>query len=288
MEDPSAHHALCLCSASVCVYVNKHGNCGPHLDRKQMQRLPDHFGPGPVNAVLQQVVQSCIDCAYQPKVLLSALQNDSGGGEPVKGKSPDKALYIRSKKQTNLMALTWKGCFFFVFKVRTDGGIRVIKLPSASSASFVLRFLESMCRHLQCDNLFSSQPFSHYTAYDRNKSGKWCIRLLLASQTTAPFIGEEVWSHDYISSVECICIICIIFFWLLVKEEALDAPSLARASKRSLSGVSPPYAAPLSPKHLRAEAHPSEGTAHISNAMCKAKPWLTFKTIILTKIVTCS
>lgn len=46
-----------------------------------------------------------------------------------------------------------------------------------------------------------------------------------------------------------------------VKEEALDAPSLARGSKRSLSGVSPPYAAPLSPKHLRTEAHPSEGTA---------------------------
>lgn len=51
-------------------------------------------------------------------------------------------------------------------------------------------------------------------------------------------------------------------FWAPVKEEALDAPSLARGSKRSLSGVSPPYAAPLSPKHLRTEAHPSEGRAH--------------------------
>uniref|UniRef100_A0A3B3VP60 Scm polycomb group protein like 2 n=1 Tax=Poecilia latipinna TaxID=48699 RepID=A0A3B3VP60_9TELE len=181
---------------SVCVYVNKHGNCGPHLDRKQMQRLPDHFGPGPVNAVLQQVVQSCIDCAYQPKVLLSALQSDSGGGEAVK-----------------------------------DGGVRVIKLPSASSASFVLRFLESMCRHLQCDNLFSSQPFSHYTAYDRNKS---------------------------------------------VKEEALDVPSLARGGKRSLSGVSPPYAAPLSPKHLRAEAHPSEAETlpHEENGHIKEQRYM--------------
>lgn len=76
-----------LCVVSVCVYVNKHGNCGPHLDRKQMQHLPDHFGPGPVNAVLQQVVQSCIDCAYQPKVLLSALQTHSGGGEVVRGRT---------------------------------------------------------------------------------------------------------------------------------------------------------------------------------------------------------
>lgn len=58
-----------------------------------MQRLPDHFGPGPVNAVLQQVVQSCINCAYQPKVLLNALQNDSGGGETVRGKTPHSHLF---------------------------------------------------------------------------------------------------------------------------------------------------------------------------------------------------
>lgn len=74
------------CAVAVCVYVNKHGNCGPHLDRKQMQHLPDHFGPGPVNSVLQQVVQSCVDCSYQPKVLLSALQTHAGGGEVVRGR----------------------------------------------------------------------------------------------------------------------------------------------------------------------------------------------------------
>ncbi|XP_030289162.1 sex comb on midleg-like protein 2 isoform X2 [Sparus aurata] len=195
-ESPPSHNSVV---STVCVYVNKHGNCGLHLDRKQMQHLPDHFGPGPVNAVLQQVVQSCIDCAYQPKVLLSALQTHSGGGE--------------------------------IVRVRTDGGVRVVKLPAASSASFVLRFLETMCRHLQCDNLFSSQPFSHYAAYDRTKS---------------------------------------------VKEEALDAPSLARGSKRSLSGVSPPYAAPLSPKHLRTEAHPSEAETlpHEENGLIKEQRYM--------------
>ncbi|XP_077964863.1 sex comb on midleg-like protein 2 isoform X2 [Gasterosteus aculeatus] len=185
--------------STVCVYVNKQGNCGPHLDRKQMQHLPDHFGPGPVNAVLQQVVQCCIDCAYQPKVLLGALQTHAGGGE--------------------------------VVRVRTDGGVRVVKLPAASSPSFVLRFLETMCRHLQCDNLFSSQPFSHHAAYDGTKS---------------------------------------------VKEEALDAPSLARGGKRSLLGVSPPYAAPLSPKHLRPEAHPSEAETlpHKENGLTKEQRYM--------------
>ncbi|XP_076014390.1 sex comb on midleg-like protein 2 isoform X3 [Genypterus blacodes] len=199
IQVPQEHPAsLSSVVSTVCVYVNKHGNCGPHLDRKQMQHLPDHFGPGPVNSVLQQVVQSCIDCAYQPKVLLGALQTHSGGGE--------------------------------VVKVRTDGGTLMVKLPAASSASYVLRFLETMCRHLQCDSLFSSQPFSHYSAYDRNKS---------------------------------------------VKEEALDVPSLARGTKRSLSGVSPPYAAPLSPKHLRAEAHPSEETLpHEENGLMKEQRYM--------------
>ncbi|XP_032382619.1 sex comb on midleg-like protein 2 isoform X5 [Etheostoma spectabile] len=195
-ESPPSHNSVV---STVCVYVNKHGNCSPHLNRKQMQHLPDHFGPGPVNAVLQQVVQSCVDCAYQPKVLLSALQTHSGGGE--------------------------------IVRVRTDGGVCMVKLPSASSASFVLRFLETMCRHLQCDNLFSSQPFSHYTAYDRTKS---------------------------------------------VKEEALDAPSLARGTKRSLSGASPTYAAPLSPKHLRTEAHPSEAETlpHQENNLIKEQRYM--------------
>ncbi|XP_055799948.1 sex comb on midleg-like protein 2 isoform X2 [Salvelinus fontinalis] len=121
--------------STVCVYVNKHGTCGPHLDRKQMQRLPDHFGPGPVNAVLRQVVQTCLDCCYQPKVLLRTLQAHAGGGE--------------------------------VVSVRMDGGVRLVKLPSASSASFVLRFLETLCRTLQSHFLFSSQPFSHTYTYSK-------------------------------------------------------------------------------------------------------------------------
>lgn len=130
-----------------------------------MQHLPDHFGPGPVNKVLQQVVQSCIDSAYQPKILLSALQTHSGGGEAVRGRSRGRSALIGRARRTSNPSV-------FPAAVRTDGGVRVVKLPAASSASFVLRFLEMMCRHLQCDNLFSSQPFSHYSAYDRTKSGK--------------------------------------------------------------------------------------------------------------------
>lgn len=68
--------------------MNKHGDYGPHLDRKLVQQLPDHFGPAPVNAVLQQAVQACVDCTYQPSVLLSFLQSQSHtGGEVIRGKS---------------------------------------------------------------------------------------------------------------------------------------------------------------------------------------------------------
>uniref|UniRef100_A0AAV2LML2 SAM domain-containing protein n=1 Tax=Knipowitschia caucasica TaxID=637954 RepID=A0AAV2LML2_KNICA len=130
---------------TVCVYVNKHGDYGPNLDRKLVQQLPDHFGPAPVNSVLQQAVQACVDCTFQPSALLNFLQSQShSGGE--------------------------------VIRVRSDHGIRYVKLPSVSSASSVLRFLENLCSHLQSDSMFSSQPFSPFTNtntvryYERSKS----------------------------------------------------------------------------------------------------------------------
>uniref|UniRef100_A0A8C8SP25 Scm polycomb group protein like 2 n=1 Tax=Pelusios castaneus TaxID=367368 RepID=A0A8C8SP25_9SAUR len=131
----------------ICVYVNKHGNAGPHLDKKKVQQLPDHFGPGPVNVVLQQAVQACVDCAYLSKIVFGFLKSGHHGGEMI--------------------------------TASFDGEKHAIHLPSVNSASFVLRFLEKLCHSLQCDNLFSSQPFSPYmgsahnpTEYDRNKPAK--------------------------------------------------------------------------------------------------------------------
>ncbi|XP_029459190.1 sex comb on midleg-like protein 2 isoform X3 [Rhinatrema bivittatum] len=133
--------------STVCVYVNKHGNSGPHLDKKKVLQLPDHFGPGPVNVVLQQAVQACVDCAYHSKTVFGFLKSGHHGGE--------------------------------VITASFDGEKHAVNLPPVSSASFVLRFLEKLCHSLQCDNLFSSQPFSPYLGrahspmeYDRNKSAK--------------------------------------------------------------------------------------------------------------------
>nr|XP_020760526.1 sex comb on midleg-like protein 2 [Odocoileus virginianus texanus] len=116
--------------STVCVYINKHGNCGPHLDQKKIQQLPDHFGPGPVNVVLRRTVQACVDCAIQSKTVFGFLKPDHRGGE--------------------------------VITAAFDGEVHSIQLPPVNSASFVLRFLENLCHSLQCDNLLSSQPFSSY------------------------------------------------------------------------------------------------------------------------------
>ncbi|XP_038613351.1 sex comb on midleg-like protein 2 isoform X2 [Tachyglossus aculeatus] len=169
--------------STVCVYVNKHGNSGPQLDKKKVQQLPDHFGPGPVNVVLQQAVQACVDCSYQAKTVFGFLKPGHHGGETI--------------------------------TASFDGEKHAINLPSVNSASFVLRFLEKLCHSLQCDNLFSSQPFSPYmgsahspSAYGRSRSAK---------------------------------------------DEVSENRSIKRYPQDS-----PPYTAPLSPKHPRMEARPSE------------------------------
>uniref|UniRef100_A0A670IEQ2 Scm polycomb group protein like 2 n=1 Tax=Podarcis muralis TaxID=64176 RepID=A0A670IEQ2_PODMU len=146
-DGPSITGVTAAVISTVCVYVNKHGNSGPHLEKKKVQQLPDHFGPGPVNVVLQQAVQACVDCAYQSKTVFGFLKSGHHAGE--------------------------------IITASFDGEKHAISLPSVNSASFVLRFLEKLCHSLQCDNLFSSQPFSPYmgsayspTEYDRNKPAK--------------------------------------------------------------------------------------------------------------------
>uniref|UniRef100_A0A6J0TBC8 Sex comb on midleg-like protein 2 isoform X2 n=1 Tax=Pogona vitticeps TaxID=103695 RepID=A0A6J0TBC8_9SAUR len=146
-DGPGISGTMAAVISTVCVYVNKHGNSGPHLDKRKVQQLPDHFGPGPVNVVLQQAVQACVDCAYQSKTVFGFLKSGHHAGEMI--------------------------------TASFDGEKHAISLPSVNSASFVLRFLEKLCHSLQCDNLFSSQPFSPYmgsahspTEYDRNKPAK--------------------------------------------------------------------------------------------------------------------
>ncbi|XP_076774696.1 LOW QUALITY PROTEIN: sex comb on midleg-like protein 2 [Arvicanthis niloticus] len=113
--------------STICVYINKHGDSGPYLDPQKVQQLPDHFGPGPVNVILRQTVQACVDSAFQAKDCFLLLKPDTRGGEMITA--------------------------FF------DGKAHTVHLPPVNSASFALHFLENFCRSMQCDNFLSSQPF---------------------------------------------------------------------------------------------------------------------------------
>ncbi|XP_057166710.1 polycomb protein SCMH1 isoform X7 [Ursus arctos] len=113
--------------SSVCIYLNKNGSPGPHLDKKKVQLLPDHFGPARASVVLQQAVQACIDCAYHQKTVFSFLKQGHGG-EVI------SAVFDREQHTLNL--------------------------PAVNSITYVLRFLEKLCHNLRSDNLFGNQPFT--------------------------------------------------------------------------------------------------------------------------------
>ncbi|OXB61873.1 hypothetical protein ASZ78_004579 [Callipepla squamata] len=120
---------------AVCIYLNKNGSAGPHLDKKKIQRLPDHFGPARASVVLQQAVQACIDCAYHQKTVFSFLKQGHGG-EVI------SAVFDREQHTLNL--------------------------PAVNSITYVLRFLEKLCHNLRSDNLFGNQPFSQHSHAPRS------------------------------------------------------------------------------------------------------------------------
>lgn len=87
----------------------------------------------------------------------------------------------------------------FCLAVRSEHGIRYVKLPTASSTSSVLRFLENMCQYLESDSVFSSQPFSPFNNnnsntrfYNRTKSGWQNCRNSKGKFTHSLFLGNCV------------------------------------------------------------------------------------------------
>lgn len=89
-------HLWILCLL-VCVYLNKCGKVGPHLDQQRIQQLPDHFGPGRASSVLQQCVQACVDSAHHQATAFGCLRAGHGG-EIISGDS----LFQPAIKQTKV------------------------------------------------------------------------------------------------------------------------------------------------------------------------------------------
>uniref|UniRef100_A0A8I3X3M9 Scm polycomb group protein homolog 1 n=1 Tax=Callithrix jacchus TaxID=9483 RepID=A0A8I3X3M9_CALJA len=126
-QDAATIPSSAMHAPTVCIYLNKNGSAGPHLDKKKIQQLPDHFGPARASVVLQQAVQACIDCAYHQKTVFSFLKQGHGG-EVI------SAVFDREQHTLNL--------------------------PAVNSITYVLRFLEKLCHNLRSDNLFGNQPFT--------------------------------------------------------------------------------------------------------------------------------
>ncbi|XP_032083698.1 polycomb protein SCMH1 isoform X2 [Thamnophis elegans] len=140
-QDAATIPSSAMQAPTVCIYLNKNGSPGPHLDKKKIQQLPDHFGPARASIVLQQAVQACIDCAYHQKTVFSFLKQGHGGE---------------------------------VISAVFDHEQHTLNLPAVNSITYVLRFLEKLCHNLRSDNLFGNQPFTqhhmhHSRDYDHDK-----------------------------------------------------------------------------------------------------------------------
>uniref|UniRef100_A0A8C4DE71 SAM domain-containing protein n=1 Tax=Dicentrarchus labrax TaxID=13489 RepID=A0A8C4DE71_DICLA len=153
-----------LQAPTVCVYLNKYGKVGPHLDLRRIQQLPDHFGPGRASSVLQQCVQACVDSAHNQGTVFSCLKSGQGG-EVI-------SAYFDQQQHT-------------------------LTLPTVSSVTYVLRFLEKLCHNLHCDPLFGSQPVArgglHYDSHTYTAER----RTFGDSLTTGPGRGNKRFLLDY-------------------------------------------------------------------------------------------
>uniref|UniRef100_A0A3P8RH83 SAM domain-containing protein n=1 Tax=Astatotilapia calliptera TaxID=8154 RepID=A0A3P8RH83_ASTCA len=138
-----------LQAPTVCVYLNKYGKMGPHLDQRRIQQLPDHFGPGRASSVLQQCVQACVDSAHNQGTVFSCLKSGQGGE---------------------------------VISAFFDQQQHTLTLPTVSSVTYVLRFLEKLCHNLHCDPLFGSQPVArgglHYDSHTYTTGQGRCLPTL--------------------------------------------------------------------------------------------------------------
>lgn len=165
MSHCTINHQFWLFHLLVCIYLNKYGKVGPHLDQQRIQQLPDHFGPGCASSVLQQCVQACVDSAHYQATVFACLKAGQGG-EIVSG---DKTIFFCLLVCFSQICRKNKLYLTFIRLACFDQQQHTLTLPMVSSVTYVLRFLEKLCHSLQCDPLFGSQPIArgglHYDSH---------------------------------------------------------------------------------------------------------------------------
>ncbi|XP_062996767.1 polycomb protein SCMH1 isoform X6 [Elgaria multicarinata webbii] len=175
-QDAATIPSSAMQAPTVCIYLNKNGGTGPHLDKKKVQQLPDHFGPARASVVLQQAVQACIDCAYHQKTVFSFLKQGHGGE---------------------------------VISAVFDHEQHTLNLPAVNSITYVLRFLEKLCHNLRSDNLFGNQPFTqHHMQHSREYDHDRYLpdrNMSLDGSLQGPGRGTKRYSQDSLSYSAPLC-----------------------------------------------------------------------------------
>ncbi|KAJ7304202.1 hypothetical protein JRQ81_011735 [Phrynocephalus forsythii] len=166
-QDAATIPSSAMQAPTVCIYLNKNGSTGPHLDKKKIQQLPDHFGPARASVVLQQAVQACIDCAYHQKTVFSLLKQGQGGE---------------------------------IISAMFDHEQHTLNLPAVNSITYVLRFLEKLCHNLRSDSLFGNQPFTqHHVQHSREYNQDRYLpdrNISLDGSLQGPARGTKRYSQD--------------------------------------------------------------------------------------------
>ncbi|GFW59788.1 polycomb protein SCMH1 [Trichonephila clavipes] len=113
-------------SPSVIAYVNHGCTCGPYLNPKRTSRLPGKYGPGSLNRVLREAVQTFIDCAES-----------------------EKSVFLLLKQGDGKVIIT----------ANFDGKTHTCRLPPVEKVSSFWNYLESVFDDLMCcENFYTSQP----------------------------------------------------------------------------------------------------------------------------------
>ncbi|XP_015925677.1 polycomb protein SCMH1 isoform X2 [Parasteatoda tepidariorum] len=63
---------------TACAYINHDCTCGPYLSPRRVANLPVKYGPGSLNRVLREAVQTFIDCSENEKSVFSLLKQGEG------------------------------------------------------------------------------------------------------------------------------------------------------------------------------------------------------------------
>ncbi|KAK9496472.1 hypothetical protein O3M35_013236 [Rhynocoris fuscipes] len=65
-------------TGGTCIYINTSCWCGPCIDPRKLSELPHQFGPGPMNKVFRECIQTIIDSAFDQKQVFSMIRQGNG------------------------------------------------------------------------------------------------------------------------------------------------------------------------------------------------------------------